>query len=66
MNERVLTAHEGQVTTITLNRRERHNSLTPDFLEAILLVWAEIPETSRVVVLQANGRLGIGDTVGGS
>ena len=56
MNDQVLTAHDGPVTTITLNRAKRHNSLTPQFLAALLKTLAEVPQTTRALVLRANGR----------
>jgi 2-(1,2-epoxy-1,2-dihydrophenyl)acetyl-CoA isomerase len=58
MSELVLTSRVEQITTLTLNRPERHNSLTPEFLEAILasLTEALSDRGLRVLILQANGR----------
>ncbi len=55
MKEWVLNAVDGPVASITLNRPERHNSLTPPFLAAILAALAEIPESARALLLRANG-----------
>ncbi len=56
MNKLVLTAHEGPVTTLTLNRPARHNSLTPEFLSSIYRSVSNLPASTRVMVLQAKGR----------
>jgi 2-(1,2-epoxy-1,2-dihydrophenyl)acetyl-CoA isomerase len=56
LNDLVLAAHDGPLTTITLNRAQRHNSLTPEFLAAIRDAFQALPHSTRVVVLQANGR----------
>ena len=46
------------VAIVTLDRPERHNSLVPEFLEALLDAFAQIRanENVRAVVLRANGR----------
>jgi 2-(1,2-epoxy-1,2-dihydrophenyl)acetyl-CoA isomerase len=46
------------IATITLNRPERHNSLIPEMLTALLNAFNTIQQSSdiRVVLLQANGR----------
>ena len=46
------------IATLTLNRPQRHNSLIPEMLEALLsaLQTIEANEDVKVVVLQANGR----------
>ena len=58
MEELVLRETIGPVAVVTLNRPERHNSLVPDLLRALLdaLATAETDEAVRAVVLQANGR----------
>jgi 2-(1,2-epoxy-1,2-dihydrophenyl)acetyl-CoA isomerase len=60
MSELVLTAHEGPITTITLNRPERHNSLNPELLAELLdalVALRSAPHAGQgAVVLQANGR----------
>jgi 2-(1,2-epoxy-1,2-dihydrophenyl)acetyl-CoA isomerase len=58
MTNLVLLETHNQITTLTLNRPERHNGLVPEFLREMLNA---IDETSkrpelRVLVLQANGR----------
>lgn len=58
MNQPVLVDRIDRVATLTLNRPERHNSLTPAFLEQILAALVDVrsqPET-RALILQANGR----------
>jgi len=54
----VLVAKEGQVGIVTLNRSERHNSLVPEFLQAMLDVLAMLSKDVSLgaLVLQANGR----------
>ena len=57
MTEQILYDASERVATITLNRPERRNAQTQEFLEALNAAWeraAEDPEV-RVVVLQANG-----------
>ena len=56
MNELILLAQDGPLAIVTLNRPQRHNSLTPPFLQALLHSLAEVPETARALLLQANGR----------
>ncbi len=48
----------GSVMIVTLNRPKRHNSLVPEFLQAMLGLFEDIStdSTVRAVVLQANGR----------
>lgn len=46
----------GSVTTLTLNRPQRHNSLTPEFLRQILAALRAVDSPARALVLQANGR----------
>ncbi|WP_420630088.1 enoyl-CoA hydratase-related protein [Candidatus Leptofilum sp.] len=54
----VLLHFEGATAVITLNRPQRHNSLVPAMLAAMLNVLATVAanESVRAVVLQANGR----------
>jgi 2-(1,2-epoxy-1,2-dihydrophenyl)acetyl-CoA isomerase len=54
----VLLETHNQIATLTLNRAERHNSLTPEFLREMLNAIEEIgaQAETRAVVLQANGR----------
>jgi len=58
MGELVILERVGPVAVLTLNRAERHNSLVPEFLEAMLaaleIVGAQ--DGVRAVELQANGR----------
>ena len=58
MSELVVVSRVEQVTTLTLNRPERHNSLTPEFLKEILARLKDALSDSelRVLILQANGR----------
>ncbi|MGE5140449.1 MAG: enoyl-CoA hydratase/isomerase family protein [Rudaea sp.] len=57
MNSLVLCETQQQVTTLTLNRPGRHNSLIPDLLEDLLDGLAQATGShARAVVLQANGR----------
>jgi len=56
LNELVLLAYGGPLGIVTLNHAQRHNSLTPPFLQALLHSLAEVPETARALLLQANGR----------
>jgi 2-(1,2-epoxy-1,2-dihydrophenyl)acetyl-CoA isomerase len=58
MKEVVLTVKAGQVGILTLNRPERHNSLLPEFLQAMLDALATLSgdESLAALVLQANGR----------
>ncbi len=68
MNELVQYERLGPVAILTLNRPERHNSLVPELLEALLARLAQIEAEPGVqaVVLQANGRsFSTGGDVGG-
>ncbi|MBM3130211.1 MAG: enoyl-CoA hydratase/isomerase family protein [Chloroflexi bacterium] len=58
MTNLVLLETQNQIATLTLNRPERHNSLTPEFLREMLNAVEEIgaQAETRAVVLQANGR----------
>ncbi|MFN2187132.1 MAG: enoyl-CoA hydratase/isomerase family protein [Candidatus Promineifilaceae bacterium] len=58
MKELVLREDTGSVAVVTLNRPERHNSLVPELLEALLdAVYAvESDPAIRAMVLQSNGR----------
>ena len=58
MTELVQMEWVGPVAILTLNRPERHNSLVPEMLEALLERLEEIKTRSeiRAVVLQASGR----------
>ncbi len=54
----VLLEHIGPVSVVTLNRPQRHNSLTPAFLRALLRALSQVAADGnvRAVVLRANGR----------
>ncbi|MBU2510436.1 enoyl-CoA hydratase/isomerase family protein [bacterium] len=57
MGNQVLVATEGARGILTLNLPKRHNSLTPDFLESILIGINELndnPEV-KVILLKAEG-----------
>ncbi|MGD9093782.1 MAG: enoyl-CoA hydratase/isomerase family protein [Anaerolineales bacterium] len=58
MGTHVLFQVSAPIATITLNRAERHNSLTPDFLREFMAVLGAIQgeESVRAVILQAKGR----------
>lgn len=58
MSELVLRDRVGSVAIVTLDRPERHNSLIPSLLGALLDALGEIGADAavRAVVLQANGR----------
>ncbi|NJN16799.1 MAG: enoyl-CoA hydratase/isomerase family protein [Oscillochloris sp.] len=58
MGEFIVTAMDGPVATITLNRPDRHNSLIPELLEELLATLEVLSGRAdlRAVVLQANGR----------
>jgi 2-(1,2-epoxy-1,2-dihydrophenyl)acetyl-CoA isomerase len=58
MSQLVLSDRIGAVAVLTLNRRERHNSLVPAFLEELLAAVGALQaeEGVRALVLQANGR----------
>lgn len=68
MKELVQLEQVGPVAILTLNRPERHNSLVPELLEALLACLDQVKAEAvvRVVVLQANGRsFSTGGDVGG-
>lgn len=58
MSDLILQERQDEVIILTLNRPERHNSLIPALLEALLDALQGIGEDDaiRAVVLQANGR----------
>ncbi|MBI5651289.1 MAG: enoyl-CoA hydratase/isomerase family protein [Chloroflexi bacterium] len=57
MSELVLLERDGAIATLTLNRTERHNSLVPEFLRAMLDTLDAIKQSdARVAIVQANGR----------
>ena len=58
MSDLILLDLTPPIATITLNRPQRHNSLVPEMLSALLDAFNTIKETPqiRVVVLKANGR----------
>ncbi|MGD2157916.1 MAG: enoyl-CoA hydratase/isomerase family protein [Anaerolineales bacterium] len=58
MSDLVLLEIEEGLATLTLNRAQRHNSLVPALLEALLegLDSIRVRSDLRTVVLQANGR----------
>lgn len=56
MSALVLHERQGPVAIVTLNRPQRHNSLVPENVQALLDVLAAIRPATRAVVLQANGR----------
>jgi 2-(1,2-epoxy-1,2-dihydrophenyl)acetyl-CoA isomerase len=58
LTDLVLQERIGPVAIVTLNRAERHNSLVPELLRAMLdaLAAIETDTAVRAVVLQANGR----------
>jgi len=51
----VLIEQTDSIATLTLNRPERHNSLTPELLNDFLLALYDV-EDARVLILRANGR----------
>lgn len=51
----VLIEQTDSIATLTLNRPERHNSLTPELLNNFLLALYDAAD-ARVVILRANGR----------
>ena len=58
MDDIVLLRQEGAVLTVTLNRPQQHNALTPELIErltAVFLHYADRREI-RVIVLTGNGR----------
>jgi enoyl-CoA hydratase/carnithine racemase len=58
MGELVLMERVGSTVVLTLNRPERHNSLIPELLEALLSRIEDVQADAdiRAVVLAANGR----------
>jgi enoyl-CoA hydratase/carnithine racemase len=54
----VLIERESTITTLTLNRPERHNSLIPELLAELLAAFTNLRDdpNQRAIVLQANGR----------
>ena len=55
MSKLVLCEQTNSITTLTLNRPERHNSLVPELLREFIGALGEVGE-ARALVLQANGR----------
>ena len=51
----VLIEQTNSIATLTLNRPERHNSLTPELLNDFLLALYDVAD-ARVLILRANGR----------
>ena len=51
----VLIEQTDSIATLTLNRPERHNSLTPELLNDFLLALYDVAD-ARVLILRANGR----------
>lgn len=68
MSQLALLEYHDSIAILTLNRPERHNSLVPPLLQALLAALEEfnaIPDV-RAVVLQANGRsFSTGGDIGG-
>jgi 2-(1,2-epoxy-1,2-dihydrophenyl)acetyl-CoA isomerase len=58
MTPLLLVDRQGPVVLLTLNRPERHNSLVPALLEALLAALEDVARLDgvRALVLQANGR----------
>lgn len=58
MSEMVLVEREGPVAVLTLNRPERHNSLVPELVSALLNAFRTLGGQPDIhaLVLQANGR----------
>ena len=58
MSSSVTYSSDGPVCVLTLNRPERHNSLTPPFLQELLTAIRTIQNdpAARVVLLRAEGR----------
>lgn len=52
----VQTTFDDGVATLRLNRPERHNSLVPPLLEALLTALDSVGRDARAIVLTANGR----------
>lgn len=54
----ILTNRSGPVLTITLNRPESHNALTPEMIASLTRLFREVADdaTVRVIVLAGNGR----------
>jgi len=51
----LLLAVDDQVATITLNRPERRNAVTPAIWHALAEIGASLPERVRIVVVRAEG-----------
>ncbi len=51
----VLIEQTDSIATLTLNRPERHNSLTPELLNDFLLALYDVAD-ARALILRANGR----------
>jgi 2-(1,2-epoxy-1,2-dihydrophenyl)acetyl-CoA isomerase len=58
MDKYLLLDFTEPIATITLNRVERHNSLVPELLEGLLVIFEQLSERDDLaaLVLQANGR----------
>jgi len=57
-NHPIAVAQEGSVLTVTLNRPERHNAMTPGLIAGLTDIFRELPRRNdvRVVILTGNGR----------
>lgn len=54
----VLTEHSGDVSTITLNRPDKRNALSPDMLKGLRTAFAEVrTSATKVVVLRGAGKV---------
>ena len=49
---RVLTAIEGDVATVTLNRPERHNAFDDGMIEELMAAFSSLSARSEVRVVQ--------------
>ncbi len=58
MGDLVLQRRQGDLAILTLNRAERHNSLVPGLLQALLDAFHQVGDepAARAVVLRADGR----------
>jgi methylglutaconyl-CoA hydratase len=58
MSDSILTHREGAVLTVTLNRPDSHNALTPEMITTLTRLFTDITADPavRVVVLAGNGR----------
>ncbi|GAA1386381.1 enoyl-CoA hydratase/isomerase family protein [Pseudonocardia kongjuensis] len=52
----LLVAHDGPVTTVTLNRPERLNAIGPETVAALDAALDDLPPQNRVLVIAARGR----------